>query len=242
MISFSAGFSGQNPNTKLRILKKSGEVLSASGLSGLMKSMAAGALGAGLPRNCDKGWTFVPSLHFLDVLDVTGIEELRPVEDKGKFCLGPDHGLDAWRRFALPVRPSQQEVSPIIARGAASHVGEVESVHVDELERVVTLLFNGRHREDERFRSEVRTQERVRCIRIRSLDRLVVRRIDSRGVAQRIPWHLEFGIAAVNEVAVLDTVAVHEWETVDVGLLGNSPCLIGRNGLTAGGHGCPSRP
>jgi hypothetical protein len=214
MISFSAGFSGQNPNTKLRILKKSGEVLSASGLSCLVKSMAAGALGAGLPRNCDKGCTLYPAWIFLTF----SIEELRPVEDEGKFCLRPDYRLDARRRFALPVWTSKQEASPIIARGAASYVGEVESVHVDELERVVTLLFNGWHREDERFRSEVRTQERVRCIGIRRLDRLVVRCIDSRGVAQRIPWHLEFGIAAVNEVRVLDTVAVHERETVDVRL------------------------
>ena len=55
MISVSAGLGGQNPSTKLRTLKNSGQVLSASGLSGLVKSMAAGALGAGLPRNCDKG-------------------------------------------------------------------------------------------------------------------------------------------------------------------------------------------
>ena len=54
--------------------------------------------------------------------------------------------------------------------------------------------------------------------------------------------HLELGIAAVNEVRVLDTVAVHERETVDVRLLGNSPYLIGRNGLSAGGHRCQSRP
>jgi hypothetical protein len=115
--------------------------------------------------------------------DVTRIEELRPVKDKGKFCLGPDYRLDAGRCFALPVRASQQEVPPIVAGGAASHVGKVESVHVDELERVVTPFFNGRHREDERFRPEVRTQKRVWRIRIRSLDRLVVRRIDSSGVA-----------------------------------------------------------
>ena len=55
MISVSAGFGGQNPSTKLRMVKNSGEVLSASGLSGLMKSTAGGAGGAGLPRNCDSG-------------------------------------------------------------------------------------------------------------------------------------------------------------------------------------------
>jgi len=39
------------------MLKSSGEVFSSAALSGLKKSLAGGAVGAVLPRNCDKGST-----------------------------------------------------------------------------------------------------------------------------------------------------------------------------------------
>ena len=82
----------------------------------------------------------VPSLDFLDVVDVVGTEKLRPVEDEGKFGLRTDHRLDARRRFAMPVRPGEQEIARVVARRPAADIGEVERVHVDELERVVTIL------------------------------------------------------------------------------------------------------
>ena len=55
--SFSEGWVGQNFSTKFRMLKNAGEVLSVSGVSGSMKSIAGAAFGRGVPRNSDSGCT-----------------------------------------------------------------------------------------------------------------------------------------------------------------------------------------
>ena len=47
MSSFSDGCVGQNCRTKFKTLKNSGELFCVSGVSGLMKSIAGAALGAG---------------------------------------------------------------------------------------------------------------------------------------------------------------------------------------------------
>ena len=57
MSAFSDGTVGQNCSTKFRMLKNCGEVFSSAGVSGLMKSMAGAALGAGWPRNAESGCT-----------------------------------------------------------------------------------------------------------------------------------------------------------------------------------------
>ena len=158
MISVSAGFGGQNPSTKFRILKNSGEVFSASGLSGLTKSTAGAGSGAGLPRNCDNGWTLYPAWIFLTLSMSSGLK-LGPVKDEREFGLRPDHLLDAGRRFAMPVRPGEEEVARVIARGPAADIGEVEGVHVDELERVVTILVDRRDREHQRLGAQVRADK-----------------------------------------------------------------------------------
>jgi hypothetical protein len=46
---------GQNWSAKFRRLKNSSDVLSASGVSGLIKLIAGAALGAGWPRNAESG-------------------------------------------------------------------------------------------------------------------------------------------------------------------------------------------
>jgi hypothetical protein len=51
--AFSDGTVGQNCRTKFRMLKNCSEVFSSAGVSGLMKSTAGAALGAGWPRNAE---------------------------------------------------------------------------------------------------------------------------------------------------------------------------------------------
>ena len=53
--SVSDGSVGQNCRTKFRMLKNSSDVFSSSGVSGLMKSIAGAAVGAGWPRNAESG-------------------------------------------------------------------------------------------------------------------------------------------------------------------------------------------
>ena len=50
-------------------------------------------------------------------------------------------------------------------------------------------------------------------------------RVDARRVGDMVPGRLELGSLAVHEVVVLDAVAVHQREAVDVGLLGDGAGL-----------------
>ena len=59
--SVSEGTVGENCSTKFRMLKNSSDFLSSSGVSGLMKSIAGAAVGAGWPRNADSGSALYPA-------------------------------------------------------------------------------------------------------------------------------------------------------------------------------------
>ena len=178
----------------------------------------------------------VTGLDFLHVFDVVGTEELGPVEDEGEFGLRPDHRLDARRRFAMPIRPGEEETARVIAGRPAADIGEVEGVHVDELERVVAILVDRRHGEHQRFGSEVCAEEGVGRIGIRRLDRLVVRRVDARIVDERVPGRLVFGAAAIDEIGILDAIAVDEREAVDRRFLGDRACFGGRERVSGRGR------
>ena len=237
-IFVSVAFGGQSPSTKLSTLKNSGEVLSSSALSGVMKR-SGGASGVdGLARYCDKRLDPITRLNRLDVVHVYGGKELGPVNDEGEVSLRPDHRLDAGWRFAMPVRARQQEFARVIARGPGPDIGEVEGVHVDELERIVTVLLDCRHGDHQRLGAQVRAEKRIGRIRVWRLDRLVVGRGDPRIADHTIPRPLEFGIAAIDEIRILDAIAVDEREAVDGRFLGDGSRLIGRELVSACRSGC----
>ena len=161
----------------------------------------------------------------------SGLKSWVRIEHERELRLGADHRLDALRLGAVPVRPGEQEVAGVVAGGAAADVGEVERVHVDELQRVVAALLDRRHSEHQRLGAQIRADERIRRVGVRRLDRLVVGRIDPRVVDQRVPGRLVFGAAAIDEVRVLDAVAVDQRETLDDGVLGDGAHFLGRHGL-----------
>ena len=165
----------------------------------------------------------------------SGTEKLGPVEDEGEFGLRPDHRLDARRRFAMPVRPGQQIAARVVARRPAADIGEVERVHVDELERIVAILVDRRHGEHQRLGAQVRADERIGGVRIRRLDRRVGRRVDARVVDERVPGRLVLVAAAIDEIGVLDAIVVDEREAVDRRLLGDGARFGGRE--LVGGRG-----
>ena len=129
------------------------------------------------------------------------------------------------------LRPGQQEAAGVVAGGAAADIGEVERVHVDELQRVVAALLDRRHREHERLGAQVRADVGIGRVGVGRLDRLVVGRVDARVVEDRVPGRLELRAAAIDEVRVLDAVVVHEREAVDGGLLRDRAHLRRRDRL-----------
>src|SRR5262245_61282776 len=108
-----------------------------------------------------------------------------------------------------PSRSRQQVMSGLASRGATSDIGEIQRVLTDELQRVIAASLDGRDREDKGLRAQVGAELRVRRIRIGTLDRLVVGRVDPSVVEDRVPRRLELGIAAVDEVGILDAIIVH---------------------------------
>ena len=142
-----------------------------------------------------QGLDFVARLNLLHVVDVAGIEELRADEEKRELGLGADHRFYVRGLRAGPVRPGEQEAAGAVAGGAAAHIGEVERVHVDELDRIIAPLVDRRHRDHQRLGAQVGADERIGRVGIGRLDRLVVGRIDARVVDQRVPGRLVFRAA-----------------------------------------------
>ena len=178
-----------------------------------------------------QGLDFVARLNPLHVVDVAGIEELRADEQERELGLRVDHRLYVRRLGAVPIRPGEQEAAGAIAGGAAAHIGEVERVHVDELDRVIAALVDRRHRDHQRLGAQVGADERIGRLGIGRLDRLVVGRIDARVVDQRVPGRLVFRAAAIDEIRILDPVAVDQRKTPDDGVLGDGAHFRRRHAL-----------
>jgi hypothetical protein len=167
---------GATPNC----VKRSQE-LRGSTVSGLMKLTAGGAAGASFPRNS------VARLNRFHVLDVAWIEGLCAIEHEREVGFGPDHRFDALGLLAPPLRPRQQIASGTVASGAATNIGEIECVHVDELQRVVVPFSTSGTVSTSGSARQVRANIRIRRIRVGSLDRLVVRGVNPRVVDDCVP-------------------------------------------------------
>ena len=149
----------------------------------------------------------------------SAIEKLRAVENERDIGLGADDLLDPGRLFAFPARAHEQVFARFVPRRPAADIGEIESVEVDELEGIIALLLDRRHGEDERLGAQVSSDIGIGRVGIRRLDRLVVRRIDTRIVDQRVPRRLVFGAALVDEIRIENPIIVDHREAVDGCLL-----------------------
>ena len=115
--------------------------------------------------------------------------------------------------------PAIRKVPAIVASDAAADVIKIEGVGVDELDGEIALLRDHWHGEHDGFGSQVEAQPGVRSVGVRRLSRGVRRCGDARNIRDVIPWGFEFGILCVREVVVLNAVAVHHREAVDIGFL-----------------------
>src|SRR5262245_28814030 len=97
----------------------------------------------------------VPGLDFFDVVDIGRTEQLRSIENKRQFRLGSDHGFDAVRRIAFPIRPRKQDGSAVVSSRPAADVCKVERVCVDELSRKIAPLVDGRESEYQGFGAQI---------------------------------------------------------------------------------------
>jgi len=117
-----------------------------------------------------------------------------------------------------------------IPSSTATDVGEIEGVGVDELDAVVALFLDLGHADHDRFGAQIQPHERVRGVRIGRLDRRIRRRIDFGNVLDLVPGRLARLVVVVDEVGVLDAVAVHHRIAVDVGLPGDCARFFGDHG------------
>jgi hypothetical protein len=96
-----------------------------------------------------------------------------------------------------PMTPSgwagQQEASGRISCRASADVTQDVGVHIDELDRVVSILLDLQHF-DEQFGPKIRPHESEWHVRADSLNGLVVGEIELENVLQRVPACLVSGL------------------------------------------------
>src|SRR5258708_19252509 len=61
----------------------------------------------------------VTGLHFLHVVEVARIEQLRAIDSEDEFCLRAKDFFHPLGRLALPIRASDEVAAAIVAGGAA---------------------------------------------------------------------------------------------------------------------------
>ena len=126
---------------------------------------------------------------------------------------------DSRGRLTLPVRPGHEKHAAVVARCTAPGVGKVLRVPVDELQREVAVLVNGRHCEDQRLSPQIHPDEGIGRIRIGGLDRFVLRRENARHVIDLVPRRLVLRTLLIHEVGILNPIVIHHRIALDIGLL-----------------------
>ena len=145
--------------------------------------------------------------------------------------------LHAFRRLAFPIRSGDHVNAALVAGGTAADVVEVEGVGVDKLDAEVAFLFDRRHGQHDRFGPEVHADKGIGRVGVGRLDRRILRCVNARNVVDLVPSRLELGVLAIDEIAILNAVVIHQWEAVDVGFLGDGAGFSWRNVGSAGGEG-----
>ena len=123
--------------------------------------------------------------------------------------------------LALPVRSNHEVIAGVIASGAAADVAIVVGVAIDELNRVVAFLLNGRHRHHHRLSPQVQPQHRIRRVTVGRDDGRVLVGEDAGIVVNLIEGRLELAGVAIHGKRILDRVVHHDRQPVDEALLGD---------------------
>ncbi len=179
--------------------------------------------GCGNAKKIAQGLNLVLQLNFFRVVDVRRIEQLGAVKEDVDLSLGLDDFLDPGRFLTLPVRTGQQEAARFITGCSATDLSKAKGLDVDELDRIVTVLRDFRDRQNQRCRSKIPAQKGVRRVRVRRLDRGVGRGVNAGNVDDRVWRTLVFGRARLEEILLVDAVAIDDRKAIDGGFLGNRP-------------------
>jgi hypothetical protein len=132
-----------------------------------------------------------------------------------------EHLLDALRGLALPARANDQVIAGFAAGGSAADVAVVKGVAVVEHHRVVTFGIDGRHRNHDRFGTQIEPGQRIGGVAVGRRDRRVFIGEDTMLVVDVIERRLPLPRVLVEDVFVHDAVVHDERQAVNEAFLGD---------------------
>ncbi|RMP58875.1 hypothetical protein ALQ18_05152 [Pseudomonas marginalis pv. marginalis] len=180
---------------------------------------------------------FVAALNLLDLAQVFIVKQLRAVQRVGNIAFAVDHAVDVDRLLTFPVRPGDHVVAAIVAGTARAQVGEVLPVEVDQLYRVITVVFDLGQGQYQRLFTQVHPHERVGRVRVRVDERGVLGSDNLGSVADVVERRLEVGTALIDGLGVERLVHFHHRVAIQVGFPGNGSGFAGRCGKIGPGAG-----
>lgn len=164
---------------------------------------------------------FVAALDLLYVVEITRVEELRSIDRECQFSLRADYFFCALWYLTFPAGPGDEVGATIVAGSAAPDVIKVERIEVDQLNAEITLFFNQRDGDDERFGAKIHSKHGVWRVRVGGFHSLVLRCVDPGDIADLIPGRFEFRTLPIHKVGIENQIVSHQWKTVDIGFLCN---------------------
>ncbi|MCY1223907.1 hypothetical protein D9M72_360470 [compost metagenome] len=174
-----------------------------------------------MSKESGKRLRLVAGLNFLDVRHVVGVEELGTESRERERRRRSEDLLDSGGRFPFPIGADHQIVARLGPRGARADVAEIVGVAVDQLDRVVAVLFDRRHRDDHRFGAQIQPENRVRRVAVRRDDCRVRRGGDMVHVVNFVERCLELPRVSVYGILLHDGIVHHERQAIDEAFLGN---------------------
>ncbi|MNO59984.1 hypothetical protein D3C76_505840 [compost metagenome] len=173
-----------------------------------------------------EGFNLVALLDLLDLGQVLVIEQLRAIQRIGDVAFAAQQAVDVQRLPALPIGAGNHEMAAVVAGAAGAQVGEVLRVGVNQLHRVIAMLFDGRQGQHHRLGAQVHPDEGVGSVCIRRDERGVLGGERLGGVADLVERRLEVRALLVHGLGVEGLVHLHHREAVQVGLLGDAPGFL----------------
>jgi hypothetical protein len=129
--------------------------------------------------------------------------------------------LDPAGRFTLPARTNQQIVTRLAPSGSCADVAKIVGIAVDELDRVVAVLFSHRDRNNECFSAEIQPEQRVRSVAVRGNDSGVLRGSDAMLVVDFVERRLELPRIPINRKFLHHRIVHHERQAEDETFFGD---------------------
>ena len=179
----------------------------------------------------------VAALDLLDLAQVFVVKQLSAVKGVGDVAFAVDHTVDVHRLLTFPVWPGDHVVPAVIAGTAGAQVGEILRIEVDQLHRVIAVVFNLGQGQHQRFFAQVHPHERVGRVDVRGGNCVVLGGEHLGAVFDTVERRLEVGTAFINGLGVERLVHLHHREAVQVGFLGNGPGFAGACGEVSPGAG-----